>query len=229
MNSLANLEAPLTAELKKHLTELRRALLTMSVTTEGRVSTALESLIRKDPEMARSVRSSDTDIDEMEVDIDEECLRILALHNPVASDLRFVICAMRVNRELERAADHAKAITKRVLDICDHPPVAYPPQLEEMAVAAQVMLGNAVRALAQSDASLASEVRRSDSFVDERYKTTFSWAADAIRRNPTDAHVVIDILSTVRAIERIGDIATNIAEDVLFMIGGQIVRHSPVA
>lgn len=218
----------MSAELNKHIEELRRALLTMSVTTEGRVSSALESLIRKDPEMARMVRFGDKDIDAMEIDIDEECFRILALHNPVASDLRFVLGVMRINRELERAADHAKGITKRVLDLVDQPPIPLPQDVEEMAVAAQMMLGNAVRALAQGDRELAKEVRRADSNVDARYRGMFEWAAETVREHGEWAHAVIDVLSIVRSIERIADISTNIAEEVIFMVGGQSVRHTPI-
>jgi len=215
-------------ELSQELTELRRALLTMSAGAEQRVRLALDALILRDIAAAREVRHNDREIDEMEVDVEAECLRILALHQPVATDLRFVLASVRISSELERVADLAKGIAKRVIDLDEHAPVEYPKPLIEMGDATKQMLSDALKALSELDVELAESVRRADKFVDARQRDCFDWADVELPAHIDQAHSIVDVLFIVRALERIGDHATNIAEDVIFHVGGDIVRHTPI-
>ncbi|MEC9374714.1 MAG: phosphate signaling complex protein PhoU, partial [Planctomycetota bacterium] len=166
----------MSVELKQELTSLRRDLLVLSARAEQRVNKAIEALMRKDVALAREVRHGDSEIDELEVDIEAECMRVLALHHPVAGDLCFIIAAIRINNELERIADLAKGISKRVLDMADRKPVYFPDSIHEMTTAARKMLGDALRALSEQNIELAEQVRRSDKFVDQKLRESFDWA-----------------------------------------------------
>lgn len=215
----------MTTNTQQELTALRRVLLSMSASAEQSVSQAFEALYNRDPAAARRVRKSDRAIDKMELDIDAECLRVLALHNPVASDLRFVISSLRISVNLERIADYAKSVAKRVIDLCELPEQAVPPVMREMMDAALQMLADACRSLAEQDADLALRVRQSDDYVDERYRQLFEWAAQQMTTSPDSVPAIIDMLSITRAVERIADHATSLAADVIFAVGGERVRH----
>jgi phosphate transport system protein len=211
--------------LVSELTELRRGILTMGASVEQRVSRAISGLLEHNIEAARIVRTGDREIDAMEIDIESECLRVLALTQPVAGDLRFVLAVLRINNDLERVGDLAKSIAKRVLALEECPRVEIPRVVIDMAAAAKRMLGDALGALADGDAELSRSVRRSDQRVDDLQKEVFVWAHDEIRRHIEHTEAVLDLLSIARKLERIADIATNIAEDVIFIISGSVVRH----
>jgi phosphate transport system protein len=214
-----------SVELENELVRLRRALLSMSASAELRVSQAFEALFNRDSGTASAVRDSDREIDEMELDIESECLRILALQHPVASDLRYVLSALRINTELERIADLARGVAKRVIRISSASPVALPESMVQMAAAVRKMLSDALRALASQDEELARQVRRDDAFVDARHKEFYDWAVGQLQRAPDGARAMVDLLFIARAMERIGDLSTNIAEAVIFAAGGGVVRH----
>lgn len=213
------------ADLEKEMISLRRAILTMGASVQARVDQAFEAFLERDVEQARRVRGGDREIDEMEVDIEGECLRMLALCHPVARDLRFVLATIRIDNDLERIADHAKSIAKRVIDLHDLEPIEIPPTIYTMAQTAREMLADSLRALADEDAELASRVRESDQTVDDIQKSVFDWAQKQIPEDVSSTRTVIDVLSVIRAIERIADLATNVAEDVMFIVEGQVVRH----
>ncbi len=213
-------------QLAKELTELRRAILTMGSAVEQRVDQSTEALLQNRADIARAVREGDREIDQMDVDIEAECLRILALSQPVASDLRLVLAVFRINNELERIGDEARGIAKRVLDLSEANPLDIPPVLRHMAQAAREMLGDSLTALAQSNASLARSVRAADEQVDEYQKQMFAWIQEEIPRHVDALRAAIDLLSVARRFERIADLSTNIAEDVIFLIEGSQVRHA---
>ncbi len=215
-------------DLDHDITGLRRLILTMGASAEQRVRQAFDAMLNRNSAQAKKVRASDDEIDDMEVDIEAECLRVLAVQHPMAIDLRFVVAAVRVNSGLERIADLARGVSKRTIDMADDD-VAYPSQLMLMTNHAQSMLGKALKSLADNNSELAEDVRRDDEFVDEHLKEVFRWAEDELaRREGEAARPIIDILFAARAIERIADISTNIAEDVIFIVGGDVVRHTPV-
>jgi phosphate transport system protein len=219
----------MTVEIDKDLVALHRAVLSMGAVARERVSQAFRSLLDHDVALATIVREGDREIDEMELDIDEECLKILALQGPVAGDLRYVLAILRINQDLERIADFAKSIAKRVIDMQYAEPVSFPPMISLMANATEKMLADALRSLADRDAELAKRVRRDDQYVDERNREVFTWAIDEVATHGDQARSIIDIVSAARSIERIADLSTNIAEDVVFAVGGEVLRHKPPA
>jgi phosphate transport system protein len=217
----------MSVDLRKELFKLRNHLLYMGAKVEQRVAEVIDSLLERDIEEARLVRHSDDEIDAMELDLEAECLRILALTHPVARDLRFVLAATRINTDLERIGDLAKSIAKRVIALDQHNTVAdLPPQIREMAAASHQMLGDSLLALGESDVALSNQVRQADDRVDALLKEVFDWSESTIMNNVQLTASVIDILSIARKLERIADSATNIAEDVIFLADGQVVRHS---
>jgi phosphate transport system protein len=213
-------------DLVTELVEVRRMILTMAAAVEQQVDRAVRALQTKDIALAREVRDSDSEINQVELDIENECLRIFALTHPVAGDLRFVMAVLRMNSNLERIGDKAKSIAKRVIDLTDCAPLPSPPALMDMAREARTMLGNALTALANEDADLARNVRRSDDRVDDMQRHVFTWAHLEIPRHVETTQAVIDVLSIARAFERIADLSTNIAEDVIFLVEGSVVRHT---
>jgi phosphate transport system protein len=212
-------------DLRRELTELRRAILGMGSVVEQRVDRVLDALDRGDVELARTVRTSDREIDEMENDIESECLRVLALCQPVAADLRLVMTVLRINGTLERIGDNAKSIAKRIIDLGPANPHAPPRTLAVMAEAARGMLADALTGLAEHDAALCRRVRGADEQVDAHQKEIFTWIQEEIPRRVDATRAAINYLSIARRLERIADLATNIAEDVIFLVEGALVRH----
>lgn len=215
----------MSTELQKGLIGLRRSLLAMAAEAELRVNQAFDALLEGDVELARLVRANDDRVDRMDIDIESECLQILALQQPVASDLRFVLATLRIEASLERIADLARGIAKRVLKIADGRLVRPPPTLRSMCDAVRAMLADALRALADQDAELAQRVRRADETVDQYNRELFNWALNEIQGRVDEAPTIVNLLFVVRTIERIGDLTKAIAEDVVFAVEGDVVRH----
>jgi phosphate transport system protein len=212
--------------LSTEMTKLRRMLLAMGAGVEKRVSEAVDALLRRDMEEARHVRTGDDEIDAMDLDIEAECLRILALSHPVAGDLRFVLAATRINADLERMGDLAASMAKRVLALGEaDAPIELPPPLIDMANATLRMLAGALTALAHDDVSSFETIHDADDEVDRLLKEIFDWAQRRIQQEVAMAPSVIDILSIARKLEHIADMTTNIAEDVVFITSGCVVRH----
>lgn len=218
----------MSQDMQLELVRLRRALLTMSASTETRVSEAFQALVSRDYAAADRVRTGDDEIDKMEVDIESACLRILALYQPMASDLRFVLAAMRINTAFERMADLARSVAKRSMKITEQPPFDTPEALREMTESTRRMVADTMLSLSQQDLELARAVRRSDHLIDAKNRELYAWVIREIPTHVDRVQPIIDMLLAARTIERIGDTASQIAEDVMFMIGGAIVRHTPV-
>lgn len=216
------------ASLSAELLNLRRLLLTMSAEVEQRVGQALDGLLKHDLRSAEAVREGDDPIDQLDVDVESECATILALHQPVASDLRYVMAALRINADLEKIADLARGIAKKVIKLEYLKPLERPPVLREMASSVRVMLADTLRALADGDADLALRVRGSDKNVDRQYKDLMTWAAEQMATTAYDPKALLDVIGIVRTLERIADLCANIAESVVFAASGAIVRHQPV-
>lgn len=218
-------------DLPTELLTLRRSILTMGVTVEDRLNRALTGLLEGNMDAATSVRHGDSDIDEMEIDIEGECLRVLALTHPVASDLRFVFAVLRINNDLERMADMAASIAKRAIGISECELIIERPQaLRQMAESTQQMVSDALRAFTDGDVKLAQHVRRADDRVDDLQKEIFVWVQTEIPLHVERTGPFIELLSVARKLERIADLCTNIAEDVIYLAEGRNVRHeSPAA
>lgn len=215
------------SSLPNELLKLRRLLLSMGAQVEQRVQFAAQALVRHDLRLAEAVREGDDEIDRYDLSVEAECVEIIALHHPMARDLRYVLAALRINSDLERAGDLARSIAKRAIKMEYLRPVARPPSLASMAQRVQAMLADALQALAEQDAALAYGVRQSDRAVDGLYKELMAWAVQQMSIEGQDPKAVMDMVSVLRSLERIADLATNIAEAVVFSVEGAVVRHTP--
>jgi phosphate transport system protein len=162
----------------------------------------------------------------MEVDLEEECLKILALHQPVAIDLRFIIAVLKINNDLERIADLAVNIAERTVGLSGMSRVEIPFDFAGMARRAETMLNMSLDALVQLDTGIAHQVIALDDEVDAMHSANYGLIKAQILARPETLDALIQHLSLSRHLERIADLATNIAEDVIYMIDGVIVRHS---
>lgn len=192
---------------------------------EKALQQSVQALTRRDSELARQVEDADRAIDLLEIEIEEDCLKILALHQPVAIDLRFVIAVMKMNAELERIADQAVNIASRALRLAEHPPVAMPPELLKMVTFAQAMLKDAIDSLVSLSDQLARDVITRDEEIDQLHRSMYGFVQEWIRADVENIDSYINLLSVSRNIERVGDQVTNIAEDVVYLVTGEIVRH----
>lgn len=216
------------ASLSNELLNLRRLLLTMSAEVEQRVNQTLDGLMKHDLRSAEAVREGDDPIDQLDMDVESECATILALHQPVASDLRYVMAALRINTDLEKIADLARGIAKKVIKLEYLKPLERPAVLQEMASSLRAMIADTMRSLADRDKDLALKVRGSDKNIDRQYKELMTWAAQQMAVQGYDPKALLDIIGIVRSIERIADLCANIAESVVFAANGMVVRHQPV-
>ena len=211
--------------LRKEIEKIKKKLLSMGAAVEANVQMSVDTLKKYDSRLAREIIDNDKKINQMEVDIEEECLKIMALHQPVAIDLRFLITVFKINNDLERIADQAANIAHQTIDLCRMEKIDVQLDFDDMAKKSETMLKKSLDALVSMDAHLAYEVCNSDDEVDDLNKITQSTVIEEIRKKPEWAAQLISHLIVSRNLERIADLATNISEDVIYMIEGEIVRH----
>lgn len=216
----------MTKQLLRDLEQISNDLLRLTAAAEDAVSQALSAILSRDLELARAVIIGDERIDRMEVQLEEDCLKVLALHQPVAGDLRFVIAAIKITNDLERIGDMAKSSAKRAIEIGNGPPIEPPEGFEQMADDVRAMIRNAIHSLVRSDSHLARKVLARDDEVDRQYRVMLK---DLLHRMIKGADDELDPLlrwqGVLRCMERAADLATNIAEDVIYLVEGEIVRH----
>lgn len=217
----------MAAHLQKEIEDLKKKLLYLGGMVEEAVSRAVLALRNKDVQLAKEIMEYDSKIDLKEVEVEEECLKILALHQPVAIDLRFVIAALKINNDLERVGDLAVNIAERVSFLEKQPPVEIPFDFETMVSKTRAMLKKSLDSMVQFDVKVAEQVCHDDSEVDEINRQMYAQVYKEIKRKPEHVEALIHYLSVSRHLERIADYATNISEDVIYMIEGTIVRHNP--
>ena len=215
----------MSAHLKKEIEHLKKELLTLCGMVEEHLWQAVKSIKKRDVNLAQEVIDGDIDIDQMEVKVEEECLKILALYQPVAIDLRFIITALKINSDLERIGDLAVNIAERSLFLSTQKPVDMPFDFELMAEKTQAMLKKSLDALVNLDSALAKEVCGADDEIDSMNRKMYDQVKKQTKQDPENIEILIHLLSISRHLERIADHATNIAEDVIYMIKGDIVRH----
>jgi phosphate transport system protein len=196
---------------------------------EEALTSSVKSLNNRDRKLAEWVVSNDNSIDVFEVEIEEECLKILALYQPVATDLRFVIAILKINSDLERIADLAVNIAERALALPSEQPLSIPPELGEMEKKVQSMLKDAIDSLVNLNLALAHDVLICDDEVDQLHRNMYKLFEESIRNSPEDIDHFINLLSVSRYLERSADQVTNIAEDVVYMVTGNIIRHNKVS
>ncbi|HEY3348069.1 MAG TPA: phosphate signaling complex protein PhoU [Nitrospirota bacterium] len=214
--------------MDRELQELKDKLLKMGALVENQVERAVKSLVERDAELATSVINSDDMVNRIEVDIDEECIRILALRHPEAGDLRFVTTAMKIVTDLERMGDLAVDICERALELNEEPQLKPYIDLPRMALAAREMLKEALDAFVNRDSQLARKVTQSDDFVDDLNEQIFREIVTYMVADPHSISSAIRLTYVSKYIERIADHATNIAEMVVYLVEGKIIRHMGV-
>lgn len=216
--------------IRKHfsreLEKIKKQILSLGAMVEERVRMATQAVETHDAEMAQKIIKSDYDIDEMEVDIEEECLKILALHQPVAVDLRFLIAVIKINNELERIGDQAVNIAERVDTIGKGEKSEFFFDYSSMGQKVQDMLKLSLDALVNMDYDLAFRVVMRDDEIDKIKSDAYDRIKHAMKDHPADHGELIDLLLISRHLERLADHATNIAEEVIYLIEGEIIRHA---
>lgn len=211
--------------LQVELEKLKKKILLMAGMAEQSVQNAAKALKARDLELAQRIIDGDQAMNELEVEIEEECLKILALHQPVAVDLRFIVAVIKINNDLERVGDMAVNIAERVLVVATKPPVSFSFNFDEMASKVEAMLKLSLDSLVNLDVDMAYRVLLMDDEVDGLKIRCYDLVKDALRNEPDRANSLINLFLVSRHLERIADLATNIAEDVIYMVEGEIHRH----
>jgi phosphate transport system protein len=204
---------------------LKSQLLTMGGLVENRIHRAVDSLIHRKELEAQKVIDSDVEINNLQIEIDERCLKILATQTPVAVDLRFIAAAMKINSDLERMGDQAVNIAENTLKCVSQPPLKPFIDLPRMAALAQEMTRDALDAFVRRDAVLARDVLRRDDTVDDLKDQIFRELLTYMMADPGTIERALSLILISRNLERVADHATNIAEDVIFMVEAKDVRH----
>lgn len=215
----------MSAHLNRELNRLKQQAIRLGALVEDAIAKSIDALVRRDRVLAEQVMADDDRIDRFEVEVEEECLKILALYQPVAADLRFVVAVLKMNNDLERMGDLAAHIAHMSALLTEQAPVDLPLDFPAMAARVQSMVQRCLDALVNADADLAQRVCADDDEVDEMRAAFYRTISDALHRRPQDADALLTLLSVSRHLERLADMATNVAQDVIYMVRGQIVRH----
>lgn len=211
--------------LHRSLASLRDRLLNLCATVEGRVQSAVRALSERDVALAKQVIDGDTEIDLAELRLEEDCLKVLALYQPVAVDLRLIVAFLKINNDIERIADLAVHIAQRAIDFATRPALAPPVSWVGFSTKVQTMLRHSIDAVVNSDPELARRVMASDGEVDALHRRVYEWVCASAKDHPDEVPALLDALAISRYLERIADHATNIAEDTVYLFTGEIVRH----
>lgn len=211
--------------LEREIASLKKKILRLGRIVQETLDDAVCSVRERDKELAKKIIENDIEIDRMEVATEEECLKILALYQPVAIDLRFIIGVLKMNNELERIADYAVNIAERGMDLASLGKVSLPAELFKMTEMVQTMVKKSIDAMFNMDAGLARDVCAEDDAVDEMHRLMYEKFKTLMAKDTKKIPASILILSMFRYLERVADHATNVAEDVVYMVEGEISRH----
>lgn len=205
--------------------ELKGRIQDLGAMVQEAIAKAIKALADKNEHLAQQVIADDVAIDRQEVVVEEGCLRILALFQPVAADLRFVIAALKINNDLERTGDLAKNIAKRVVYLARRPDCGVPIDFGPMAAKASDMVDRSLQAFVLSDVELARRVCHDDDEVDTQRREFHEQILIEINRHPEQTECLLKLYSIAKHLERLADMATTIAEEVITMVEGEIIRH----
>ncbi|MCA8955975.1 MAG: phosphate signaling complex protein PhoU [Planctomycetes bacterium] len=211
--------------LRRDLDLLKKDILTMGALVESATNKAIAAFTRRSEDLAREVLICDDEIDDKENEVEDLCLKILALHQPVAFDLRFVVMVLKFNHDLERMGDIATHIAEQTLVLLNKPSLAVQFPIAEMGEAVRAMVRDCLDALVRSDANLARTVCAADDRVDAMHRKMFDAVELQVKEGNAEFDHAVRMLSMSRYLERIADHATNIAEDIVFMVDGEVIRH----
>lgn len=217
----------MSLHLHRDLDKLKKEMLRLGNMVELAINNAFLALNNRDSSYVEEVLTNEEQINEMEVQIEEECLKILALHQPVAVDLRFLVVVLKVNNDLERMGDIAKNIAERAKDLMESdviPDLGQP--MQGLPDLVRTMVRSSLDSLVKLDDQLARKIIEMDDEVDQINRDMYAAVKSLVAEQPSVADSAINLLSCSRNMERIGDLATNIAEDVIFVVEGKVVRHA---
>jgi len=221
--------------LQSEIDKLKKRMLYLGTEVEENVQRSVKSIMQHDTELATKVIKKDIDIDRLEIDVEEACLRILALYQPVAGDLRFLVTVLKINNDLERIGDLAAKISDKVLllseiDAAKAPGngIQIPEIFQDMYEKTIWMLKSSLDAFVNEDADLAYKVCLTDDEVDEAKRIIREQLEEILQKDPTQHVYLAKVLSVARSLERIADHCTNICEDLIYMMQGKIIRHHDV-
>lgn len=216
----------MATHVQREIEQLKRRLVSYGAQIEETLDRAVEAVTRRDAALAERIIADDTRLDREEVSIEEECLKILALYQPVAADLRFVVAVLKMNNDLERLGDLGSNIAKRAIVLARNPDIHMPVDFASMADLARSMVKRCLDALVNGDAGLARRVCDDDDQLDESRRQAQARVIEMMHAAPDKIEPLLAVMSLYRHLERIGDMATNVCEDVIYMIHGDIVRHA---
>jgi phosphate transport system protein len=211
---------------EEELSRLKEKILKMGALVEAQISSSIKALVERDLVLARQTIQNDHQVNAMDVEIDEECIRLLALYQPAARDLRFITTAMKITTDLERMSDLSEDICERAIELAEEPLLKPYIDIPRMAEAAQKMVRETLDAFVNKDAALARKVCSEDQFIDDLTHQIFRELLSFMAEDPTTITRSIRISFVAKYIERIGDHATNIAEMVVYLVEGKIIRHT---
>ena len=217
----------MTKHLERDFDGLQRDILQLAASVEEAIYKAIQALQNRDIALAQQVILGDEPIDQQENHVEEECLKILALHQPVAVDLRRVVAILMINTDLERMADLAEDIAERAVALAKGPPIPIPDKLQRMTDLTTSMVRQSLDSFVNLDALHARRVCRFDDEVDRFNQAIIQELIAAMRSSPELIEPGLSLFSATRHLERIADHATNIAEEVMYLVEGEIVRHHP--
>ncbi len=217
----------MSLHLQRDLEKLKKEVLKLGNMVETSINNAILAINNRESTFVDEVFKHEDVINDMEVKIEEDCLKILALHQPVAGDLRFIVVVLKVNNDLERMGDFATNIAKRAQELMKHEPLSTLPEfVNELPDSVRTMVRYSLDALVKLDDVLARKVIDMDDRVDEINRNMYEAIKAVIEESPAKTDIAMSLLSTSRYMERIADLSTNIAEDVIFMVDGRVVRHA---
>lgn len=216
----------MTVRVQKDIEKLKQRLLEMGLVIEEVFSKAVRCVQKRDITLAREIIEGDRAVDIAEVDLEEECLKTLALYQPVAADLRLIVAVMKINNDLERIGDLAVNIAERILTLSQRQDVELPFDFNRMSSVVRDMLKKSIDSLVKLDKQKAREVLACDEEIDSIHRAMYSTASENMRQSPNKIEYLLNAIAISRYLERIADHITNIAEDVIYLIEGEIVRHN---
>lgn len=216
----------MTMHFQREMNRLNQDLVSVGKQVEEQLTMAFNAFVQMDVTTARKVIKGDAEVDNVEVEMEEECLKLLALYQPVANDLRLIVAVLKINNDLERIGDHAKNMAEIVLQMAENGPIKVPDNMIAIFEKTKLMLRKVLLAFVELDIRIAEAVLAMDDEVDALCKSQLPLQIEMIQHEPDYAGQHLMLLSVCRQLERIGDHASNIAEDIIYLLTGDIIRHS---
>ncbi len=215
----------MSVHMKKELDKLKKLIFALGTQVDENVELAAQAFDKGDNALVEKVIQSDKNVDQLEVEVEEACLKALALYQPVAIDLRFIVAVLKMTNDLERMSDLAAGVAKNAILYNKRKNTALSISLNPLSDLVTSIVRKCIDSLLQLDAELAREVTQDDQEIDSMKKDIKTKIQDAISKEPSETESLIALLMASNRLERIGDHATNIAEDVIYMVEAEIVRH----